>query len=311
MYEMKKANLQMELNPKRRFNIGKLIKSVENGYDCRVSRFDEADRVSTEDETTDESLEKEDDYYEIDLDEQKKKMKVTDKRNGKIHLIDIVEFQSFLENKLDFKLDSSDKDTAITEDSQEEKKFHFLKFEMILREFYQKNQVKNKFMRKFRTNENFKKRDPLFSEQKTNGPKTYQGGKYTLVSPVIKKNLFQDHKQEIDKLRRKTMVFDKNIIDELRTDLSAEKKLPNTQAAKMNPGIEETKESSNKQQKISSFSENIEESKDNNQSDSKKNSLKNLKRTSIFDMNKISAIIQQQEEDEDDNASQGSQEPQN
>jgi len=203
------------------------------------------------------------------------------------------EFKAFLENKLDIKTDEhSDSETTIIEEGKEEKKFHFLKFEIILREFYQKNEIRHNLINNYKTNDE-KKVDLGFSYVKHPiMPKTYEGKKYVHSSPVIKKNFYEDHKDEIKMLkRRKTMFSDHNMLDKLKSDL-VEKKLANSQIPKFNFNQLEEKED-----KVSlfSFSENVEEKKDNKDNEHK-NSLKISKRTSIFDA-KLSYIVDEEDEE--------------
>ena len=291
LFELKKVQKMIELDPKRRVNIGKLIKSVAKCYDCKVSKFDESEKGLSEDDYPEN--ETEEDYYEIEV--VHNKIIITDKRLDKKHEINVVEFRNFLENKLDIKSeDNSDNETTITEESKEDKKFHFLKFELILREFYQKKEIRHNLKLNYNTNE-VKKVNLEFSYVKQSVlPNSYQIKNNFNASPAIKKNFFEDHKEEIKNInlnqnRRKTMFLENNLIDKLKNDL-VHKKIPNTQAPKLNVNLDEIKE-----EKISSFSSNFEESKENKDRQLK-DSFKIAKRTSIFDV-KLMHIMDDDEKD--------------
>ena len=291
LFELKKVQKMIELDPKRRVNIGKLIKSVAKCYDCKVSKFDESEKGLSEDDYPEN--ETEEDYYEIEV--VHNKIIITDKRLDKKHEINVVEFRNFLENKLDIKSeDNSDNETTITEESKEDKKFHFLKFELILREFSQKKEIRHNLKLNYNTNE-VKKVNLEFSYVKQSVlPNSYQIKNNFNASPAIKKNFFEDHKEEIKNInlnqnRRKTMFLENNLIDKLKNDL-VHKKIPNTQAPKLNVNLDEIKE-----EKISSFSSNFEESKENKDRQLK-DSFKIAKRTSIFDV-KLMHIMDDDEKD--------------
>jgi hypothetical protein len=291
--DMKKVNNVIEFDPKRRVNIGKLIKSVSNCYECKVSKFDGKEATFSEDDTFDQ--ESEQDYYEIDVFSKTNKIIITDKRTHNKHELDLLSFRNFLENKLEVvQEDHSDNDTTITSESKEEQKFHFLKFELILREFYQKNEIRNKIKANYNTNE-VKKVDLGLSYVKQPAlANTYQGKNLLYSSPVIRKNFFEDHKEEIQKInqkRRKTMFVENNMIDKLKNDL-VDNRVSHSQIPKFNVSIETVKED-----KVSSFTSNVEESKETKET-SNKNSLKIAKRTSIFDA-KLASLIVNEELDED------------
>ena len=281
LFEVKKVNQIIELEPKRRFNIGKLIKSVENCYDCKVSKFEDTDKVLSEDESYEN--ENKEDYYDIELVSKSNKILISDKRNGKKHEINLAEFRNFLENKIDLKSDEySDNETTVTEESKEDKRFHFLKFELILREFYQKNGIRQNLKNNYNTNEVKKVNLGLSNVKRPVVANSYQGKNNLFVSPVIKKNFFEDHKEEIKNInvnRRKTMILENNMIDKLKNDLQ-QKRIPNTQISKPKLNLDEIKE-----EKISSFTPKIEEFKDDKDFEMvHKNSYKISKRTSIFDV---------------------------
>lgn len=293
LFDLKKVNKVIEFDPKRRVNIGKLIKSVSNCYECRVSKFDGTETTYYDDETFETGTEQ--DYYEIDIISKTNKIIITDKRSNNKHELDINSFRNFLENKLeDVNEGHSDNETTITQESKEEQKFHFLKFELILREFYQKNEIRNKIKANYNTNE-IKMVDLGFSYVKQPArANTYQGKNINYSSPVIRKNFFEDHREEIlkiDQKRRKTMFIENNILDKLKHDL-VDKKVSHSQVPKFNINFE-----SQKEDKVSSFTSNVEESKDTKDS-SYKNSLKIAKRTSIFDA-KLASLIVDEELDED------------
>jgi len=293
LFETKKVKKMIELDPKVRVNIGKLIKSVANCYDCRVSKFNESQATGSEEDFDDEP--EDDNYYEIELVD-KNKLIITDKRSKKKHEINVAEFRSFLENKLDIKTDdNSDCDTTNTEESKEDKMFHFLKFELILREFYQKNELRKNLKNGYRTNDQ-KKVDLPFSvlTKQPIAPFSYDAKKLA-ASPAIKKNFFEDFKDDIKKIskRRKTMFYDNNMVNHLKNeDDVVEKKVPNSQVPKFrnNFNMDEDKED-----KVSSFSVNFEGSKENIDY-AHKNSLKISKRTSIFDAS-LTLIIDNEDDD--------------
>ena len=294
LFEVKKVNKMIELNPKRRVNIGKLIKSVANCYDCRVSKFDDPDKLSTEEEGSENELEQ--DYYDVEHVSKTNKLIITDKRNNKKQEINLTEFRNFLENKYDVTAEenNSDHDTTITEESKEDRKFHFLKFELILREFYKKNEIRKNMKNNYKTNE-VKKVNLGFSYIKQPAlANTYQGKNFVYNSPPIKKNFFEDHKKEIKKIdkRRKTMFAENNILDKLKNDLD-QKKAPHSQAPKFVIESDDVKEV--KDNKVSSFSANVEETKDNSQH---KNSIKMDKRTSIFESN-MTFFVDKKDSDDD------------
>jgi len=291
--DMKKVNKVIEFDPKRRVNIGKLIKSVSNCYECKVSKFDGIQPTFSEDDTFDH--ESEQDYYEIDVFSKTNKIIITDKRTHNKHELDLLSFRNFLENKLEVvQEDHSDNDTTITPDSKEEQKFHFLKFELILREFYQKNEIRNKFKANYNTNE-VKKVDLGLSYVKQPAlANTYQGKNLMNSAPAIKKNFFEDHKEEIQKInqkRRRTMFVENYMFDKLKNDLD-DNRVSHSQIPKFNFNFETVKDD-----KVSSFTSNVEDSKDVKDS-SYKNSLKIAKRTSIFDA-KLASLIVNEELDED------------
>jgi hypothetical protein len=292
--DMKKVDKVIEFDPKRRVNIGKLIKSVSNCYECKVSKFGLNEACFSEDDTFDHDSEQ--DYYEIDVFSKTNKIIITDKRTNNKHELDLLSFRNFLENKLEVvHEDQSDNDTTITPESKEDQKFHFLKFELILREFYQKNEMRSKLKANYNTNE-VKKVDLGFSYVKQpSRANTYQGKNLNCFSPVIRKNFFEDHKEEIKKIdqkRRKTMFVENNMFDKLKYDL-VENKVSHSQIPKFVVNFETVKED-----KVSSFTSNVEESKDIKDS-SYKNSLKIGKRTSIFDAKLASLIVNEELSEEE------------
>ena len=302
LFEVKKVQKMVELDAKRKVNIGKLIKSVANCYECRVSKFDDHEVNSSDDASVE--TESEQDYYEVEM-LNNNKIVITDKRFGKKHELNLTDFRNFLENKLEIKAESDSETGENNEESKEDLKFHFLKFELILREFYKKNEIRLNMRRNYNTNE-VKKVDLVnlgFSAIKQPTlANTYQG-KNHMASPQIKKNFFEDHKEEIKKIhnqRRKTAFLENNMFDKLRHDLD-ERKVPKSQVPKFNVSLEDPKED-----KVSSFSSNVEESKDMKDNNQQKNSLKIAKRTSIFDA-KLTFIVDEESDAEDDQKSVNSQ----
>ena len=257
LFEVKKVKKLIDIDTKRNVNIGKLLKSVANCYDCKVSKFDDNEKVTSEDEIA-ENEEIEENYYEIELISKTNKLIITDKRTGKKYEICVTEFRSFLENKLDLKTEgNSDNETNDPDESLEDKKFHFLKFELILREFYQKNEIRATLKNNYKSNDEIKNLGLSFAKQPM-AANTYQGKKNVYASPAIKKNFFEDHKEEIKNIskRRKTMYmgncnFDQNF-DKLQHDL--EDKKANSQVPKFNVFISDVKND-----KVSSFVDNFED----------------------------------------------------
>lgn len=302
LFEVKKVKKLIEMDPKRRVNIGKLIKSVANCYDCKVSKFNETDKLSTDDEANEGP---EEDFYEVELKSNQNRITILDKRSKRTHDLNLTEFRNFLENKFDVKTDmGSTQEGAANEEEREEKKFHFLKFELILREFYKKNEIRMALKNNYKTNE-IKKANIGFSYVKQPvGPHTYQGKSLAYASPAIKKNFFEDHKEEIKKAeRRKTQMYENNQFDKLKNDLDATK-VPNTQIPKFTGGLDQVKED-----KVSPFTANVEESKEKTDSSQHKSSIKMMKRTSIFNYNIDRNLDEEPSDDEEDeNGSDTSQE---